>query len=207
MGDANNTEYVNNTCSLDLKDVIDLQMMKGSRTIVLNSDVDEYLSGKLTRMFDFVANSSDEPITLLISSHGGEIDAGGAIIRAIENAREGGCSIIGEVRGYAMSTGAMILEHCDQRLAAPEDIIMVHGVTTVTMGDIRNQAADLALTNKMMEQQAAFLAQRNTSVEEKYRSKDFWLEMLKDNTPHYFFGREALEAGLIDQLIGETSDN
>lgn len=202
MSAANNTEYTNDTCGLDLKDLIDLRMLSGTRTIVLNSDVDEYLSGKLTRMFSFIS-TTPEPIILLISSHGGEIDAGGSIIRAIEDARERGCSVIGEVRGYAMSMAAFILQHCDARLASPEDILMVHGATVATIGDIRNQAADLALTNKMMEQQATFISQRNTSEDEKYRSKEYWLELLKDNTPHYYFGREALEMGLIDHIVGE----
>jgi len=197
---AQNTEYVNDRCSLDLKDTLDMTLMGTTRTIVLNSDVDEYLSGKLTRMFASIADVG-EPITLLISSHGGELDAGGAIIRAMEDARTRGCSIIGEVRGYAMSMGAMILQRCDQRLASTDDIIMLHGATSVSIGDIRNQKADLDLTNRMMTDWATYLAERNTSIHEQYRSSEFWLELLKDNTPHYFFGKEALDAGLLDSLV------
>lgn len=185
----------------DLRDRLDINLMKNARTIVLNSDIDEYISGRLTRIFLYMSKENTEPITLLISSKGGEIDAGLAIIRAIEDARERGCSVIGEVRGYAMSMAAFILQHCDQRIASPEDIIMIHGATSVTIGDIRNQKADFDLTQRMMDNIAEYLSTRNTSIENQYRSKTYWSEQLQDNTPHYFFGREAYEKGLIDVVL------
>jgi ATP-dependent protease ClpP protease subunit len=138
---------------------------------------------------------------LLITSYGGAVDAGGAIIRAIRYAQEKGCTVVGEVRGYAMSMAVAILQACDVRLAAPEDIVMVHGFTGQTIGDVRNQDADARMTKQLTTVYAKFYAERSTADDSQYHSIDYWAKLLKDSLPHYYFGHEALEKGLIDEVI------
>lgn len=182
-------------------------------TVILNSDVDEWIAGKLTRIFETfparaaamrVLNSERHvnvdplKIRLLISSNGGEIAAGSAIIRAIENAQAAGCHVTGIVRGYAFSMAAIILQACDRRVAGHDDVVMVHGLTGATIGDIRNAKADVDMSNRLMDIHARILSERNTSEDPQYKEFSYWRQILDDNLPIYFFGVEAKEAGLTD---------
>jgi len=194
-----NVEGVTISEGLDIVDALDLKLLN-DRIVVINDDIDPWIAGKLTRIFQVLA-VKQTPITILISSNGGELDAGSTILRAMQHASSQGCKLVGEVRGYAMSMAAVILQHCDKRFAAPDDVIMVHGPTGSTFGSIRHQDEDAKLMKRAMSSWAHFLAERNTSTDSRYKDKDFWYGWLMDNLPHYFLGHEALEAGLIDEVI------
>ena len=183
----------------DFFDLLDVKVFQ-QRTLVLNSRISEYTAGKLTRAFEALSTSGDpsKPVTLLISSDGGDFYAGLTIVRAIQAAQARGCSVVGEVRGYAMSMAAIILQFCDLRFAAPEDILMLHGAT-VSIGDtdIRGQKSELDLIEKKSGELSRFLAERNTADV----PLAYWEGLFRDNHPHYFSGQEALEKGLIDKVL------
>ena len=185
--------------SLSFEGIITAKLYN-ERTLVLSGEIEEYEADSMTSIFQTLSTTRED-ITLLITSYGGAVDAGGAIIRAIRHAQANGCKVIGEVRGYAMSMAAVILQACDMRFCAPEDIIMVHGVTGQSIGDIRNQEADVAMTKRLMDIHAKFFAGRSTSEDTKYHDEEYWRKLLDDNLPHYYFGHEALEAGLVDEII------
>ena len=170
------------------------------RVIRICGDIDEYYSGKLTSRLHSLSQTPED-IQFLITSYGGEIAAGGAVIRAMRHAQSKGCTIIGEVRGYAMSMASVLLQICDVRFASPEDIIMVHGSTSETIGSIRNREADMNLSKKLMDIHAEFFACRNTSDDTKYHDIKYWRKLLDDDYPRYYLGDEALKIGLIDEVI------
>ncbi len=170
------------------------------RTLILNGEIEECGAGLLTNQFQTLAEGGGE-ITMLVTSYGGAVDAGGAIIRAVRYAQGRGCRVVGEVRGYAMSMAAVILQACDFRFCAPEDVVMVHGFAGSAVGDIRNQEADVKLTKRLTDIYGKFFAERSTAEDARYHDEGFWRRLLEDSLPHYFFGHEALEAGLIDEVI------
>ena len=184
---------------LNFYDLIEATMYN-ARTLVCVGEIEEYGAGQLANQFQTLADSGGE-ITLLITSYGGAVDAGGAILRAIRYAQHKGCTIIGEVRGYAMSMAAIILQQCDLRFAAPEDIVMVHGFSGVAVGDVRNQAEDLKMTKKLTDIYGKFFADRSTANDKKYHDEKYWRKLLEDSLPHNYFGSEALKVGLIDAII------
>ncbi len=184
---------------LNFCDLIEARMFN-DRVISINGEIEECGAGLVTNQFQVMAGCGDK-ITLLITSPGGSVEAGGAIIRAIRYAQDAGCTVIGEVRGYAMSMGATILQACDARLAAPEDIIMVHGFVGQSVGDTRNTEADAKMVRQLTEIYSEFYAVRNTAGAAVYRDVRYWTRLLKDSLPHYYFGREALEKGLIDEVL------
>jgi len=184
---------------LNFYDLIEATMYN-ARTLTCVGEIEEYGAGQLANQFQTLADSGSE-ITLLITSYGGAVDAGGAILRAIRYAQHKGCTIIGEVRGYAMSMAAIILQQCDLRFAAPEDIVMVHGFSGVAVGDVRNQAEDLKMTKKLTDIYGKFFADRSTANDKKYHDEKYWRKLLEDSLPHNYFGSEALKVGLIDAII------
>lgn len=170
------------------------------RVVIINGEIMEYVAEEMTYTLAALAETP-EPVTILITSYGGAADAGTAIIRAIRSAQDQGVQMLGEVRGYAMSMAAIILQACDLRYAAPEDIVMVHGFSGVAVGDIRNQEADVRLVKKLTEIYSEFFAARSTAEDTKYHDVEYWKRLLEDSLPHYYFGHEALEIGLIDSVI------
>ncbi len=184
---------------LNFCDLIEAKMFN-SRVISINGDIEECGAGLMTNQLQVLSECNDE-ITLLITSYGGTVEAGGAIIRAIRYAQNKGCKIICEVRGYAMSMAAIILQAADFRFAAPEDIIMVHGISGASIGDVRNQAEDLKMTKKLTDIYGKFFAERNTAEDAKYHDEKYWRKLLEDSLPHNYFGPEALQKGLIDAII------
>ncbi|KKK58712.1 hypothetical protein LCGC14_3041680, partial [marine sediment metagenome] len=174
--------------------------MYNSRTLVCVGEIEEYGAGQLANQFQTLAEEPEE-ITLLITSYGGAVDAGGAILRAVRYAQHKGCTVIGEVRGYAMSMAAIVLQQCDLRFATPEDIVMVHGFTGASVGDVRNTAEDLRVTRKLTQIYSKFFADRSTADDEKYHDKKYWKKLLEDSLPHNYFGEEALKVGLIDEVL------
>ena len=187
--------------SLSFCDVIEARMFN-ARVVPISGEIEEFGAALFTGQMQALAES-DADVTLLLTSNGGSVEAGGAYIRAIRHAQSAGCTVIGEVRGYAMSMASVILQACDVRTAAPEDIVMVHGFVGTSVGDIRNTEADAALMKKFTEVYAKLYAARSTAEEDEYRTEEYWTKLLKDSLPHYYFGEEALEKGLIDALVVE----
>ncbi len=184
---------------LNFHDLIEATMYN-SRTLVCVGEIEEYGAGQLANQFQTLADSG-EGITLLITSYGGAVDAGGAIVRAIRYAQNKGCQVVGEVRGYAMSMATIILQACDLRFCAPEDVIMVHGFSGAAIGDVRNQAEDLRVTKKLTDIYGKLFAERSTADDTKYHDEAYWRKLLEDSLPHNYFGHQALEVGLIDSII------
>ncbi len=174
--------------------------MYDERIINICGEIDETSSVYIGAKIHTLAKLPED-ITLFISSFGGKVEPAGAIMRSIRDAQNRGCRVIGEVHGYAMSVAAVILQACDLRYASPEDILMVHGVSSTSSGDIRNQTADVELAKSLMDIHADFFANRNTSTEKQYNDRVYWRELLDDNYPHFYFGDEALKVGLIDEVI------
>ena len=170
------------------------------RIVILNGEIDEWQARNLTLQLS-ILSQKEAPITLLITSEGGAVDAGGAVIHAIRKAQLSDCPVSGEVRGYAMSMACVVLQECAFRFLAPEGIVMVHGASGASIGDIRNQEQDLKLTKNLMDIHARLFAERNTSTDNTFHDEQYWRKILDDNCPHFYIGAEALAAGLVDELI------
>lgn len=170
------------------------------RTIFLDDDVREDTASTIVLELSALS-MTPEPITLRISSNGGDVSAELAVIDAIEDAQRKGCQIIGEVYGHGMSAAFMILQACDVRRMGRNSILMVHGITTWVGGDSKNIKAEQGLLEELQIRGAQNLASRSTAAESKYTTVDFWQPILEDNTPIYLFPDQALEWGVIDEVV------
>ena len=65
------------------------------RVIFINGDIEEYLGNDLTRQLAVLTKLSTEDITLLVSSMGGDVAVGNAILRALKEAQSKGITLIG----------------------------------------------------------------------------------------------------------------
>ena len=170
------------------------------RITLMTGPIVEGCSTETLEDLSIMTSDSREPITLVISSCGGDVFTALSIIRAIQTARKDGIEIIGQVYGEAMSAAFLILQACSKRTMGKYCLLMCHGVTTVSFGDIRNLESEQNLLKKLQADQADLISSRNTSATKLYHTSKYWLPILERNTPQFYGADEALKMGLIDEV-------
>ncbi len=173
--------------------------LRDNRTIILSGELYDNTAMETIQDLEILP-LSDEPVRLIIASEGGEVFSGLAIMRAIKKAQQRGMRIIGEVHGQAMSMAFFVLQCCDERVMGKYDNLMCHGVTTVTIGDMKNIEAETKLLIKFRGDFAELVAERCTAEGSEYKEAGYWHAILEDNTPQFYDSKEALEMGLIDRV-------
>ena len=179
------------------------KQLRDHRIISINYEIEDGESKDIVEDLNIIAFSEDTgiPITLLISSPGGNAFAGTAILHAIQEVQRKGFTVVGHVYGQAMSMAFFILQCCDKRVMGHYDHLMCHGITTGFFGDLKNIDAEQKIMKKMQEDFANLIAARSTAPEgSNYRDPAYWANELFDNTPKYYDCDEALEMGLIDEV-------
>jgi len=178
-----------------------------SRVILLSGEIDIGAAHEFVEDIKMLLlDDSNEPITIIISSPGGNVFSGVAIIRAIREAQSRGIKIIGDVYGQAMSMAFFILQCCDERRMGSLCTLMAHGITTGFIGDMRNVEAEQKLLTSWQREIAQLISNRCTSYDTEYTESGYWFAILKDNTPQFYDSHEAKEMGLID-IVNDDNKN
>jgi len=174
--------------------------LREHRTIIVSSDIDSGAAHEFIEDIEMLKLSySKDPIKVIISSPGGNVFSGIAMIRAVRGAQKIGIKIVGEVHGHACSMAFFILQCCDERHMGRLDILMAHGITTGFSGDMKSLEAENKLLGYWHTEFANLVASRCTTVGE-YNEPSYWFEILRDNTPQWYTAEESMEMGLIDKI-------
>jgi len=140
-------------------------------------------------------NPKVRTINLFISSPGGDAFSGLALADEIERAKRRGFHVIAHASGVVASAALPVLVVCNERLAAPGTIFMVHETSLwkwpgrETRSDIRAQNELLGL---LRDRYLEKLAQHTKA------NKKEW-ERMEDRTT-WFDAKQALEWGVIDRI-------
>jgi ATP-dependent Clp protease protease subunit len=165
------------------------------RTINLFEGVDENTSEMVIKYLQFLENlDSTKPITLLISSPGGECYAGLAIYDAIKSCK---CPVSTVATGLAMSMGSVILAAGTPglRKAHKNCTIMLHEPSGFVIGrssEAENSVKELKRIKNLM---SDIYLETSGGKLTKRKLKEIFT---KDS---YMTSEEALELGLIDSII------
>jgi ATP-dependent Clp protease, protease subunit len=152
----------------------------------------------LERMSKMAIDKPHQSINLLFRSGGGSIYEGLGCVDSINTARSilsEEAKIIGIVNGFCYSAGSWLLQTCDIRKMTEHSILMVHGMVTQQRGSrakMENEKIESDLLNK-----AVFDAYMKRSTKER----EVWEKLLEDDTPVFLSAEEALEWGLVDEII------
>ena len=154
-------------------------------------------------LYDLVEEDSSKPITLLIDSSGGDLDAAFIIIGAIQAIRlEYGTQINGLVIGKAISSAFILLQFCDERIAYPYSRFLVHSIKLIFPRDIEFSFQEiserLACWDTYPERIVDQFVKRTCISKKKWTDK-----YLSDSRDHFFTTEEALKYGIIDKIIGD----
>jgi len=163
------------------------------RIIFLSQEVNDSIANRIVAFLLYLdSEDPSKPIYLYINSPGGSVTAGMAIYDTIQYIKS---DIITICVGLAASMGAFLLAAGTpgKRLALPHSRIMIHQPSGGGRGqdtDIEITAREILRTRDELDQ---ILAERTKQPIEKIK-KD-------SNRDFYMSAQEAMEYGLIDQVI------
>lgn len=169
-------------------------------TIYLSGDIDEFVARRVVEDILLITQEM-HPITLLISSNGGHVESALSIIDAISMAFDAGVPVTGRIMGHGMSAAFYILQTCAVRQMGQSAWLMVHGFTSMNIGDIEESEATVEMLNGIRKQLATTIAERNTSDRGGYKDIEYWMKVLKRSTPYFMNAEQALKAGVVDEII------
>lgn len=133
-----------------------------------------------------------KPIKLTIDSFGGSIYCGMLLVNAIENSDT---PIHGYCYGKAMSMGFIIFMVCHYRYASPDATLMYHDAGTSLGDTIEGIQQSIDQTKRVVKRMDGLIT-AYTNIPQTKLDK---VKKLKQNW--YIFGDEAVELGLVDELL------
>ena len=145
-------------------------------------------------VFDIAKSDPQRPVVIYIDSYGGYIDA---LAKMIETLDEIPNPIVTVCMGKAMSCGAMLLSHGDVRFLGRHSRVMVHEVSSGTIGNVQDMKEDVKETVRLNEYFMGLLA-RNCG----FKNYDEFRAVIKeqDGRDRYLVGTDALKFGIVDAI-------
>jgi len=136
-----------------------------------------------------------DELTIRVNSPGGSVFDGLAIYNQL---KQHPATKIVKVEGLAASAASFIIQAADQVEVAEASFVMIHRAWFVTIGDADDHLKSAAL----LEQNDGVIADIYAKRSKKPAAE--WTEAMSAET--WYTGPEAVEAGLADRLIPETSE-
>lgn len=133
-----------------------------------------------------------KPIKLVVDSFGGDMYSGNALIGVIDTSET---PIHGYCYGKVMSQGFMIYASCHYRYAHPIATFMYHDGGTTVKGMTEEMQLDIDQLRRLTAHGDRFLLETTNLTKEKLD------EVKKGRYNWYLFAEEALEYGIVDELI------
>jgi len=159
--------------------------------------VDDISVGIAIRQIKFLLSINKDPISIYMSSPGGDIYA---MLRFIDFIKSCPCTIKFYGSGRIMSAGSLIMVSCDERYVSENTAILIHdgygdmGTVTPTDESIEHKETIRIknISNKIFSE--------NTIMPEEY-----WGEVCKRDT--IITPEEAIVLGMVDEIIPSKKDS
>ena len=173
------------------------QLAFKSRFVMIFGEIDDKVARATSERLILLAQESDAPISMLISSPGGHVESGDAIHDMIRFVRAP-VTTIGS--GWVASAGTHIFLAApkDRRVCLPNTRFMIHQPS----GGAGGRASDIAIQAqeiiKMRERIAQVIAKETGQKIERVR-----IDIDRD---HWMSAQEAIEYGLVSRVIEKQSE-
>jgi ATP-dependent Clp protease, protease subunit len=140
-------------------------------------------------------HGGSHPIVVYIDSYGGQVDS---LAKMIETMDEVSNPIVTVCMGKAMSCGAILLSHGDVRFCGRHSRVMIHEVSSGTIGDVHDMHADVEEVKRLNQYFLGLLA-KNCG----YNSYSELRKLIKeqDGRDRYLDAKSAVDFGIVD-IVG-----
>lgn len=169
-------------------------MMKSEKEIWVTKFDEEHAQKFRQAVMDVAKVDPSRPIVIYIDSYGGYVDA---LAKMIETLDEIPNPIVTACMGKAMSCGAILLSHGDVRFLGKHSRVMVHEVSSGTIGNVQDMKDDVKETVRLNEHFMGLLAKNcGFANYEEFRS----VIKEQDGRERYLVGEGALKFGIVDAI-------
>jgi ATP-dependent Clp protease protease subunit len=164
-----------------------------NRTIYIITNIDSSSAETVIKGLDFLSSINHDPITVKITTYGGDPYMGFAIYDAIRKSK---CQIKTVAAGACMSAGVLIAAGGDKghRYADPNCQWMYHAGGEGFDGEVNN----FIVTAEHVKDFKVTCIEAITSRGKKRRK--FWKDMEDSGSDTYFKSKDAKKYGLIDHI-------
>ncbi len=135
----------------------------------------------------------EKPITLFLSSVGGNVYAGLALVSTINSLQRLGRKVHVHIEGVAMSMASVIAQVADQRSMEASAFFMLHEVWYKSSGRVSDHGDERAFQQRLQDTLYSIYSQRTGKSIEYYRKKLY-------KNDWYLNAEEALREGLVDTI-------
>ncbi|MCR9139349.1 MAG: ATP-dependent Clp protease proteolytic subunit [Alphaproteobacteria bacterium] len=168
-----------------------------SRIVMVTGEINHTLAERVCVNLLALANASDDPITVIISSPGGHVESGDMVHDTIKFI-EPRVRVLGS--GWVASAGALIYIAADKedRYTLPNTRFLLHAPSGGIGGkatDIEIQAREISLMKDRLNRLFAEATGQDLAKIEQDTDRDFWLS-----------ASEAIEYGLATHIITKASE-
>ena len=168
-----------------------------SRTVIVAGEINDKLAQRTVAHLLALAEDSDDPINMLISSPGGHVESGDMIHDVMQFIRP---TVRAIGSGWVASAGALIFVGAqkENRYCLPNTRFLLHqpaGGIGGTTSDMMIQAEQIRLMRDRLNQIMADATGQTLEKIEKDTQRDFWL-----NT------QEAVDYGLVGKIIRSVDE-
>ena len=145
---------------------------------VVTDSACSYLASRVRRFSNL---NPGAPITVVINTPGGSVLAGLGLFDELRAVAERGNPLTTQVRGYAASMGAVLLQAGDTRLVGPESLVMLHEIASATGGKLHEMENDVETTKKLNSRAFEIIARRTdgkytaAKLYARVKAKDWWV--------------------------------
>lgn len=166
------------------------KVLENNRVIFLEKNITEESVKEVINKMLLLQDQGNDPIHLFISGQGGDLLPAFWLVTEIENST---IPIFTYCHTSIASSSSFIFMagHC--RIIYPTGIVMLHGIAGTTYGDILSINAQVENIKKLNSRLENYISTKSNLSKEKI------IEILK-NKETYFFGEEAIDAGIADQI-------
>jgi ATP-dependent Clp protease protease subunit len=137
-------------------------------------------------------NSEPEPITLIINSGGGSVDAGLSLIETIRNSKT---PIHADIRN-AYSMALLVAIGCNKRIGHRTSRVMHHQTGYGIAGTLKDHQQYLAEAFRHEKIMDDYIEENTCMTREQIES------VFLDNKDMYLYWEDMLEFGIVDEVIG-----
>jgi ATP-dependent Clp protease protease subunit len=176
---------VNKLGNVDIEETLLLQ-----RHIFINSAIDAFHADSIVKELLVLDMISGEPIQIYITSPGGRVDWGFAIINVMKRIRS---KVITIANGQVASMGTLISIAGDERKCFPNTTFMFHDMFSGVVDYSQKMKARLDYTEKLYKKLEKHILDNTKLTKAEVdvsRSEELWI-----------FSDEAVKKGLVDVVI------
>ena len=136
----------------------------------------------------------DKPVTLFLSSVGGNVFAGLALVSTITSLRRLGRVVNVHIEGVAMSMASVIAQVANHRTMEASSFFLLHEVWYRSSGRVSDHGEERAFQERLQDRLYEIYSNRTGKSVEYYRTKLY-------KTDWYLDADEALGEGLVDAVL------